>query len=248
MTAIILFFIGHWFLSLMYHTVFLHRYSSHAMFTMSRFWERVFFVFTWLAQGSSFLIPRAYAIMHRRHHQYSDTDKDPHSPYNYSNVISMMIATYREYNYIKNHRVPEDFDTGGYPRPPEWPRFEKIAGNPAVRIVFILAYAGFYIAFAPSPWWFLLIPIHVLMGPIHGAIVNWCGHKYGYINYTETGDRSRNTLPVDILMMGELFQNNHHRTPDKAGFAHKFYEFDPTYIVVRLLSAIKIIHLPQTAR
>jgi len=32
------------------------------------------------------------------------------------------------------------------------------------------------------------------MGPIHGAIVNWAGHKYGYQNF-DNGDRSRNTLP-----------------------------------------------------
>jgi stearoyl-CoA desaturase (delta-9 desaturase) len=24
------------------------------------------------------------------------------------------------------------------------------------------------------------------MGPLHGAIVNWCGHKYGYSNLTIT--------------------------------------------------------------
>eukprot|EP01036_Dinobryon_divergens_P038408 gene38408-50429_t len=31
-------------------------------------------------EGSSFLSPRAYAILHRMHHAFSDTKRDPHSP------------------------------------------------------------------------------------------------------------------------------------------------------------------------
>jgi stearoyl-CoA desaturase (Delta-9 desaturase) len=77
---IILFFLGHWWLSLFFHTAFLHRYGSHKMYTMSPFMEKVFYFLTWFFQGSSYLIPRAYAVMHRMHHEYSDTKEDPHSP------------------------------------------------------------------------------------------------------------------------------------------------------------------------
>ncbi|MBD3257809.1 acyl-CoA desaturase [candidate division GN15 bacterium] len=245
MVAIIAFFVGHWFLSLFFQTVFLHRYASHGMFTMSRFWERTFYVLTWLVQGSSFLNPRAYAIMHRRHHEHSDTEKDPHSPSNHSNVFSMMLATYKEYEYLRTHRVEEDADPGKHVAPPEWPAFDRFAGDFMVRVGFVLAYTAFYVAFAPSIWWYVLLPAHFLMGPIHGAIVNWCGHKYGYVNYRETEDQSRNTLPLDFLTMGELFQNNHHRAPGRANFAHKRFEFDPTYPVVRLLDWIGIVRLPR---
>ena len=77
---ILIIFISHWYLSLFFQTIFLHRYSAHQMFTMSKFWEKVFFFLTFIFQGSSFLNPRAYAILHRLHHKYSDTEKDPHSP------------------------------------------------------------------------------------------------------------------------------------------------------------------------
>ena len=40
---------------------------------------------------------------------------------------------------------------------------------------------------------YLLLPVHFVMGPIHGAIVNWCGHKYGYRNFDTTRDDSRAT-------------------------------------------------------
>ena len=42
--------------------------------------ERVFFLLTYVAQGSSYLSPRAYAVLHREHHAYSDTARDPHTP------------------------------------------------------------------------------------------------------------------------------------------------------------------------
>ena len=64
--AILLFFVLHWYLSLFVQTFFLHRYAAHRMFTMSPFWERAFHVFTWLAQGSSYLNPAVYGMMHRK--------------------------------------------------------------------------------------------------------------------------------------------------------------------------------------
>ena len=33
--------------------------------------------------------------------------------------------------------------------------------------------------------------------------------SYGYWNFNDTGDHSRNSLAIDFLTVGELFQNNH---------------------------------------
>src|SRR5690242_19469500 len=74
---ILAFFVLHWQLSIFAQTFFLHRYCAHRMFTMSKGWERFFYLFTYISQGSSFLVPRGYAILHRMHHAYSDTPQDP---------------------------------------------------------------------------------------------------------------------------------------------------------------------------
>src|SRR5690606_16774873 len=101
--------------------------------------------------------------------------------------------------------------------------------------------------FATSPWMYLLLPTHFLMGPIHGAIVHWCGHPYGYRNY-ENGDDSRNTLVFDFVTLGELFQNNHHKFGMSPNFAARKFEVDPTYLAIRLFAALGIIKLASNQK
>lgn len=237
---ILIFFLSHWFLSLFCQTFFLHRYASHKMFTMSTFWEKFFYLFTFITQGSSFLNPRGYAILHRMHHAYSDTEKDPHSPHFFKDVWHMTMHTKDIYlNYAQHKIEPEESFRGNYP---EWKLMDKISDMWLVRILFGVLYVLFYVKFATHPAMFLLLPIHFFMGPVHGAIVNWCGHKYGYSNF-DNDDHSKNSIPLDFLMMGELFQNNHHKSPNSPNFAKKWFEFDPTYPVMRFLNFAKIIQL-----
>jgi stearoyl-CoA desaturase (delta-9 desaturase) len=244
--AIASFFLLHWFLSLFSQTFFLHRYGAHRMFTMARFWERFFYLFTFITQGSSFLNPRAYAIMHRMHHAYSDTERDPHSPHYFKSMFRMMLTTKDRYLDILLHRVGHD--TAFEKNIPEWKALDALALRWSPRVFWAACYILYYFIFASAWWMYLLLPIHLLMGPIHGAIVNWFGHKYGYVNFTDTGDHSRNTLPFDVVAFGELFQNNHHRYPSRPNFAVRRFELDPTWPILKLFAFLGIIHMAhQTA-
>jgi stearoyl-CoA desaturase (Delta-9 desaturase) len=237
---ILVFFLCHWFLSLFFQTFFQHRYASHKMFKMNPFWEKWFYFCTFLFQGSSFLNPRAYAIMHRMHHAYSDTEKDPHSPHFIKDVFGMMWKTkkiYLSYQRYKTEPEPQFID-----RYPTWAAIDRVGDHWISRVGFGVFYTAFYVMFAAHWWMFMLLPVHYLMGPIHGAIVNWCGHKYGYSNY-DNDDHSKNTLPFDFLMMGELFQNNHHKKPNDANFSKRWFEIDPTYPIMKLMHAMRIIKL-----
>src|SRR5258706_8265538 len=109
-----------------------------------------------------------------------------------------------------------------------------------MRLLWGGSFVVFYFVFATSPWMYLLLPAHFLMGPIHGAIVNWCGHKYGYRNF-DSEDVSRNTLPFDFLTAGELFQNKHHKFGISPNFAVRWFEIDPTYQVIRVLHTLQMI-------
>jgi len=244
MVPILVFFLVHWSVSIFCQTFFLHRYGAHRMFTMSKGWERFFHLLTAVSQGSSFLQPRGYAILHREHHAFSDTPRDPHSPHVYPGLGEMMWKTKIRYDGLNTGAIVTEprFD-GGYP---VWPALENVFNSWPSRIAWGTAYSLFYIAFAPHWAYFLLLPIHYIMGPIHGAIVNYCGHKFGYRNFdTPHGDKSRNTLVFDFLTAGELFQNNHHARPQNPNFAARWFEIDPTYPIIRMLAALRIIELER---
>jgi stearoyl-CoA desaturase (delta-9 desaturase) len=237
---ILVFFVLHWQLSVFCQTFFLHRYAAHKMFTMSPGWERFFQLLTYVSQGASYLNPRGYAILHRMHHAYSDTPKDPHSPLFAPNAMTMMLKTKKEYDdFAYSRRDPEPRFDGDVP---SWPALDRLGQNWVARIAWLVAYTLFYVKFATAPWMFALLPFHFLMGPVHGAIVNWCGHKYGYTNY-DNGDASRNTLAFDFLTLGELFQNNHHKFGMSPNFAARKWEVDPTYAVIAVLNSLGIIKL-----
>jgi stearoyl-CoA desaturase (delta-9 desaturase) len=239
--AIVVFFVGHWVLSIFFQTFFLHRYGAHRMFTMSKGWERFFHLCTFLAQGSSYLNPRGYAILHRMHHAYSDTDKDPHSPLNSSHPFEMMDKTRDIYRGVVRGTYPvEARFLGGYP---EWPMLDRFGHRWIASIGWGALYTIFYLSFATAWWHFLLLPMHYLMGPLHGAIVNWFGHwRIGYRNFA-TKDVSRNALPFDFVTMGELFQNNHHAHGSRANFAQRRFELDPTWPAIWLLDKLGVVEL-----
>jgi len=239
--VVTIFFLSHWYLSLFGQTFYLHRYSAHKMFTMNKFWEKFWYVYTWLTQGSSYLNARAYAILHRMHHAFSDTEKDPHTPHFFKEVFSMMMHTRKIYNGVATGTLPVDpkFDKNY----PEYKKIDKVADHLITRILFAGLYIGFYLVFAGHWALYLLLPIHFLMGPVQGAVVNWAGHKYGYRNFPQEKDQSKNTLLVDFLMLGELFQNNHHHAAARANFASKWWEIDPAYPIIKIFDKIGMIRL-----
>jgi len=244
MYTILLFLLIHWYVSAFCQSFFLHRYGAHSMFKMPRFWDRFFYFLTYLAQGSSFLNPRAYALLHREHHKHSDTEKDPHSPHFFKDVFRMMMHTRQVYHNLckglneKQAKEVKDL--------PTWPVLDRIGGSYFSSLSWVALYIAFYYNFAPNPWWYLLLPVHILIGPIHGAFVNWCGHKYGYSNF-DNKDHSKNTFAVDFLIMGECFQNNHHKYPNSPNFAKKWFEIDLTYPVIKVLEKLKILRLSPAA-
>ena len=82
------------------------------------------------------------------------------------------------------------------------------------------------------------------MAPIHGVIINWFGHIYGYVNF-KMKNTSKNLFPFDFLMMGEGYHNNHHKHANKANFGVKWHEIDMTYVIIKILNLFGIIKLKR---
>ena len=235
MIYIILFFIAHWYLSLAAQTLFLHRYAAHGYYKLGPKGEKIAYLLNLLFQGSSYLSPYAYGILHKAHHSYSDTEKDPHSPNQHATPVSMMLHTAKEYMDVfeKKHHLNTVFK----PHVREWRSFDQFASSWPVRLFFGFLFFLFYYFFAPHWAFYALLPLHFFMGPLHGLIVNWCGHKIGYRN-KNTPDLSTNTLPIDIFLMGELYQNNHHGNPNDVKFSKKWWEIDLGFWTLKTLGLI----------
>jgi stearoyl-CoA desaturase (delta-9 desaturase) len=178
------------------------------------------------------------------HHAFADTPNDPHSPKYDESIWKMMWKTKTIYSDIANKRISVDkrFTEGV----PEWDAFDRFARSWPSRILWGAVYVGVYWTFADAWWLWLLLPMQFALSPIHGAIINWFAHKYGYINF-KVGDTSKNFLPVDFLMMGESYHNNHHKHGNRANFGgFRWHEIDPTYLVIKLFDKLGIIELPKS--
>jgi stearoyl-CoA desaturase (Delta-9 desaturase) len=241
---ILLFFVAHWYFSLFMQTFLQHRYASHRAFSMSKLWERFFYLAAYITQGSSYVSPRVYAIMHRMHHAYADTDKDPHSPKYDKNVFAMMWRARTMSSDIFNSKT--EVEPRFLKNLPDWKGLDRVAHSIWSRLGWIAVYILFYVQFAPSPWFYLLIPIHIVMLPLHGVIINWFAHKYGSINF-KLKNTSTNLFKVDLFMMGEAYHNNHHKNPSNTNFGFRWHEIDPTYAIMRFLNLIRIIRIYKIA-
>ncbi|HZG26327.1 MAG TPA: acyl-CoA desaturase, partial [Chitinophagaceae bacterium] len=74
----------------------------------------------------------------------------------------------------------------------------------------------------------------------------WFAHKYQYVNFKLT-NTAKNLFPVDFLMMGEAYHNNHHKFPSRVNFGFRWHEIDPTYPVILFLKWLGIIKIRKFA-
>lgn len=253
------FFMIMWFGGLFFQSAFFHRYAAHPDYAMSVIKEKIAYIGAFLFQGSSYLSAYAYALMHRIHHAYTDTEKDPHSPNYDANALAMMKRTAVIYNRIfeKNEYMGAQLPTSLRKNVPVWHSFDKFAHTWAVRLSWVAVYAIVYTLLAVkvdhvAPWEWAVITVLMLitcvLGPFHGLIVNWYGHTFGYRNFN-TRDLSRNigkwilTIPMNFLMMGEDLHNNHHAQQYSPNFAKKWWEYDFIYTLLWTLDRMRIIKL-----
>ncbi len=203
-----------------------HRLFSHASYRTSRTFR---FLLGFLAETSSQSGLIWWAAKHREHHRYSDTELDPHSPVAHGFWISHVgWIFHRRYDRPDLSLVPDLL------RAPELVWLNRFSYVPVVTLA-IACYAidgwtGFFVGFCGST---------VLTW--HGTFaINSLAHVYGRQRYL-TGDASRNNLWLAFLTLGEGWHNNHHWFPASVRQGFRWWEWDPTYYLLRVLERLKIV-------
>lgn len=262
-----------WYGSLFFQSAFHHRYAAHRQYNMSPIMEKNFYFATWIFQGSSYLSPVAYAVMHRLHHAGTDTELDPHSPSFQKTLWEMMWRTRTIYNEIFHYRtfLGEAIEAKYFRQLPIWTWFDYVANHNLSRLFWIVFYACLYYwlgLYANTYGWeWIVIGLLWLMtigiAPIHGAIINWWGHIYGYHTH-DLKDTSSNisvgkthrahwyqipfAMVMNFLMMGEDSHNNHHGDQNAINFAVNWWEYDIVYTMLLVLNASKLIQIKKRKR
>jgi stearoyl-CoA desaturase (Delta-9 desaturase) len=189
--------------------------------------------------------PSFWVAHHRAHHGDPDGSNDPHSPSSGGDVQSISFAAFMHahigWMFKKglgfDSRFIRDIRKDSVAR---WvdKHYYKIllAGMVLPAMALNIAKPGLQ-AFLLSVYWVGLVRISIT----HQAtwMVNSVCHLWGYRNYSTT-DRSRNNWLVAILTLGEGWHNNHHANTRSARHGHKWWEIDPTYLVIRFLSRLKL--------
>lgn len=222
-----------------HQSFFYHRVASHDLCTMSKAWQRFFFITTWISLGPGYMKAWVYGVMHRLHHRHSDTPEDPHPTD--KGFLFMMIRMAKINIAIQNGS--KQLDEGLTKNLPRWDAFEAVAASYITRIWWVLMYITIYKQCATVAWLWLLLPINVFVGPIQGACINWLGHKIGERTHN-TPDTSTNILPIDLVFAGEAEHNNHHAKPNSP----RFGTFDTTFFIMfYVLRPLGIITLRERA-
>ena len=190
------------------------------------------------------LDPKGWVCMHRRHHAYSDGAGDPHSPVELG-VFGVLYGQLRSYErtlvgLAKNNPEytshVEDLDF-----PINWLNRKGLWYLPyVVHLVVALAIA------LPTGMWLLAACywLGMMSHPIEGWLVNSFGHAIGGRNFA-TNDNSRNNHVVAWLILGEGYQNNHHRYPASAKFSYRWWEIDLGYGLCLALEKIGFLDIER---
>ena len=210
-------------------TIIFHRHLAHRAFRMNRTAR-----FVWAAIGTASMQkgPLWWAGHHVNHHRFADREGDPHSPMVsgiYHAHIGWFLNDTKHDTLEASNPVVRDFSI--YPELAWLDRYHYVP--PA-----LLAAAMYAIGGVPWLAWGFCLPTMTLA---HATFcINTVNHLFGSRRF-ETIDESRNNAFTALFAVGEGWHNNHHRYQRAARNGFYWWEFDPTWYVIRAMQATGLV-------
>jgi stearoyl-CoA desaturase (delta-9 desaturase) len=211
-----------------------HRYFAHRTYSTSRMGQ--FLLALWAATA----VQRGclwWAYHHRLHHLHSDGSADVHSPRVHGFLWSHMGWFTSRCNFPTDYSKVKDL--ARFPELVWLNRFDFV-------VPLLMAMAMFLVGVllethAPGlstngpqllVWGFFISTTALFHGT---ACINSLAHLTGARRFN-TGDDSRNSFMLSLITLGEGWHNNHHRFQSSSRNGFYWWEVDPTYYGLRLLS------------
>ena len=218
----------------------LHRYWSHAAFKLNKTVEAIFALLAAATLQGPILM---WASDHTKHHSYTDTPKDPHSPLNFGGGFKGFLWSHIGWMLVRSG-PNKDIDRG---------TVKKLSRNAIVMLQFKYYWyiSIFMNTVVPISIGFLCLPSY--KGAIAGFVflgigralqqqltfcINSVTHYFGTKQY-ENGTAGDIWWMAPFLL-GENWHNFHHAFPTDYRNGNKWYHFDVHKWVIYLLKKCKL--------
>ncbi|GMI91879.1 FATTY ACID DESATURASE B, fatty acid desaturase 5 [Hibiscus trionum] len=202
-----------------------HKNLCHRSFKLLKWLEYLFaYCGVQALEGS----PIFWVSTHRCHHKFTDTERDPHSPIQgfWFSHIGWAFDT-----KTVSEKCGSPSNVGDLEKQPFY-RFlhSTYFLHPIATGVVLYALGGF-----PFLVWGMGARIVYVN---HAAfLVNSVSHVWGKQAWN-TGDLSRNNWWLALITLGEGWHNNHHAFEYSARHGLEWWQFDPTWYVIRFLQIV----------
>ncbi|KAF8011711.1 hypothetical protein BT93_J2097 [Corymbia citriodora subsp. variegata] len=219
-------------------TLSFHRNLSHRSFKLRKWLEYLFAYCGVLAVQRD---PIYWVSIHRYHHQYCDSERDPHSPLEGFWFSHMSWLFDIDFMYQK---CGGPNNVGDLQKQP----FYRFLHNTYFAHPIALAILLYVLGGVPFLVWGMGVRIVVVYHITW--LVNSVCHVWGKQAWN-TGDLSRNNWWVAILTFGEGWHNNHHAFEYSARHGLEWWQLDMTWYVVSLLQVLGLatdVKLPNEAQ
>lgn len=189
-----------------------HRVLSHRHYIFNPTLEKILILFGTLSNVGS---PITWVAIHREHHKFCDTVKDPHSPLYKSIPFVLFFSMFSKVNLrftrdLLKHKFCIIMHQYYYLIQLAW-------------VILLFSLGGIN----------LVIYCHIVPSSltwILGSLLNYVNHKFGYTNFN-IENKSKNNVFTGILLFGEGWHNNHHAMPNKPNLKIKKNEFDLIHLI-----------------
>ncbi|CAA2946555.1 palmitoyl-monogalactosyldiacylglycerol delta-7 desaturase, chloroplastic [Olea europaea subsp. europaea] len=215
-----------------------HRHLSHRSFKIPK-WLEYFFAYCGVLAGQR--DPIFWVSTHRYHHQFCDSEKDPHSPIGgfwFSHICWIFDTS----SIVE--RCGEPDNVGDLEKQP----FYKFIQS--TYIIHLVAPGALLYSLGGLPYFVWGLGVRLAFVYHITWLVNSACHVWGKQAWN-TGDFSKNNWWVAVLSFGEGWHNNHHAFQYSARQGLEWWQIDMTWYVIRFLEAIGLatdVKLPTSAQ
>jgi stearoyl-CoA desaturase (delta-9 desaturase) len=209
-------------------TMYLHRTLSHKALKLSPVVTMLMRVGTWMF---TIVSPREWVAVHRKHHNFSDVEGDPHSPH-IEGYWQIMIANV--YYYKREARNGDTLEKYAADLPHD--RLDKFLFKyPELGYVVTGALLVLLMGVGPG---LVAFAVHTVVYVTLNAAVNGAGHTFGYKSFAND---ATNLKLLALVTFGEGLHNNHHARPAAPKLSAFRGEVDPAWPIIRLLEKLRLV-------